>query len=133
MAALSSGSVKGFSTVSVTVDNQTAHAYVQIDPIAPTVIKTDPISNAVNVPTNKLIKVTFSENIKPGTLFIELKDSNGKLITISRSINGNVLTINHATLSKGVKYTLILHTGCVTDTAGNPLAMYNYSFKTTKT
>ncbi len=99
-----------------------------IDKIPPTITSTDPIKNAVNVPENKVIKITFSEPIKTGSMWIELKDHTGKLITITKSITGNVLTINHSTLFGNGTYSLSLHTGCITDLAGNPLALSSTNF-----
>ena len=44
---------------------------------------------------------------------------------VSTSISGNVLTITpNSVLAKGIAYQVLLHTGCVTSLAGNPLAGY---------
>ncbi len=87
-----------------------------IDTVIPTVKVVDPINSASNVAVNKVITVTFSEPIKVCTGWIELKNNNGTTIPITWSINGNVLTINaNSTLNHGVKYTLLIHTGSVTD------------------
>jgi hypothetical protein len=99
-----------------------------IDQIPPTIISTDPIRNALNVPTNKVIKITFSETIKAGTMWIELKSSTGKLTPINTSISGTTLTINHSILFNTGKYSLSLHTGCITDMAGNPITLSVYTF-----
>ena len=97
--------------------------------VLPTVISIDPIRNAVKVPINKLIKVTFSEPIKTGNNYIELKSSGGTSIPVKTSINGNILTINHSNLlANRTKYTLILHTGSLTSLKGNPIALYTSSF-----
>ena len=102
--------IKGWSS-SFTVDN-----------ISPVVSKADPLNGAVNVAVNKVIKVSFSEPIKAGNMFIELRDSTGKLIPITKTIQGNILTINHSTLlKKGTKYTFIIHSNSIQDLAGNPL------------
>ncbi|AEG19373.1 Ig-like domain-containing protein [Methanobacterium paludis] len=95
------------------------------DSTAPTVKTVDPANNAVNVAVNKVVKVTFSEAIQNGTGWIELLDSTGKAVSFTKSISGNVLTITpDSALVKGTKYTLLLHTGCVTDLAGNNLKGY---------
>ncbi len=100
---------------------------------SPTVKTVDPVNNAVNVPANKVIKITFSETVKTGNNWIELKNSNGTLIPFTTNISGNVLTIKPTiSLAKGVKYTVILHTGCVTDLAGNKLALYSSVFTVVK-
>jgi methionine-rich copper-binding protein CopC len=88
----------------------------------------DPANNAkINV-ANKIIKVTFLDPIKAGNMSIELKNSNGTNISISKTITGNVLTINHTSLLTNGKYTLILYTGSVTDLAGHPMTLYTSSF-----
>ncbi|MCE7697650.1 MAG: Ig-like domain-containing protein [Methanobacterium paludis] len=95
------------------------------DGVAPNVKSVDPVNKAVNVAVDKVIKVTFSEAIKVGTGWFELKSSNGTIVSVTSSINGNVLTITPVNaLIKGTKYALILHTGSVTDLAGNNLAYY---------
>jgi outer membrane protein assembly factor BamB/methionine-rich copper-binding protein CopC len=101
-----------------------------VDSIPPKVNSIDPANNTVKVATNKVIKVTFNEPIKAGSMWIELKNSSGTLITIANSISGNILTINHSLLAKGTTYTLLLHTGCLTDLAGNQLAPYVFRFTT---
>ncbi|MGF7117621.1 Ig-like domain-containing protein [Methanobacterium oryzae] len=99
----------------------------------PTITSSDPSNYAVNVTRNKLIKVTFNEKIKAGNMWIELKSSNGTTVPISKSISGNVLTINHSLLEKGTKYTLVLHTDSIRDLEDNPLASCNRSFTTSTT
>jgi hypothetical protein len=99
-----------------------------IDKIPPTITAIDPVKNAVNVPTNKVIKITFSEPIKAENMLIDLKDNTGKLTPIITSIVGNVLTINHSTLFINGIYSLSLHTGCIKDLAGNSLALLSTTF-----
>ncbi len=90
-----------------------------MDMVAPTVNNTDPANNASNVPTNKVIKVTFNEPIKIGNGLIEVRSIGGPLIPITISISGNVLTITPTiALSEG-PCALLLYAGCVTDLAGN--------------
>ncbi|AEG18423.1 Ig-like domain-containing protein [Methanobacterium paludis] len=92
---------------------------------APTVKSVDPANNAVNVALDKVIKVTFSESIKAGTGWIELVTSNGTVVPSSWSISGNILTVTlNSTLTKGVNYLLLIHTGSVTDLEGNKVAGY---------
>ena len=95
--------------------------------VAPTVSSIDPDNNAVNVAGDRVITVTFSESIKEGDMWIELY-SGGKVVPITSSISGNVLTINPTSPLTTGKYTLNMHTGCVTDLAGNSLALYRSSF-----
>ena len=100
------------------------------DTVPPTVKSVDPASNATGVALNKTITVTFSEPVKVGNGYIELKNSNGTAVPFTKSIKGSVLTITPSVLVSGMKYSLILHTGCVTDMAGNSLAMYVTKFTT---
>jgi len=98
---------------------------------SPKITTVDPANNSVNIPVNKVIKVTFNEAIKTGTNWIELKNSNGTSIPITKSLSGNVLTIIPTNnLIKGTKYTLIIHTGSITDLTGNPITLYTSSFTT---
>ena len=90
---------------------------------------TTPVNGAVNVAANKIIKVTFTKPIKTGNNWIELKNSSGNLIPITKSISGNTLTITHPLLSKGVKYILVLHSGSITDLDGKSMASYTTAFQ----
>jgi len=98
----------------------------------PQVIISDPSNRAVNVPINKLIKITFNEPIQEGSSYgdIVLKGDN---ITIPAwyRIKGNILNIESGYLSNGVKYTLTLPANSIEDLAGNPLPQtYTTTFKT---
>lgn len=98
---------------------------------SPKVSIVDPKNSATKVTRSKTIKVTFNEYIKAGSKYwIELKTSAGKLVSISKSISGKVLTIKHARLAANTKYKLILHTGSITDKAGNSAAAKTYYFTT---
>ncbi|MGB9978604.1 Ig-like domain-containing protein [Methanobacterium sp.] len=133
-STLKGGLISGNATVSAKVDSQTVKKSVIINNIPPKVKSIDPTNNAVNISINKIIKVAFSEKIKAGSnCWIELKSSNGTAKTFTKSISSNVLTITPTgALSKGVKYTLILHSGSITDLVGNPLAPWSSSFTTSK-
>ena len=120
------------STANLTATASSFSALSTADNTVPTVKSIDPSSKAVNVAVNKTIKVTFSESIKTGTGWIELKDSNGKTVSFTKSISGNVLTIKPTSnLTKGTTYTLTIHTGSLTDLSGNPVALYGSTFTTT--
>ena len=73
---LNSDNLNGNAYISATVNSQTIHTSVVIDHVAPKVKTIDPGYNAIKVPTNKIIKITFSESIKSGTMWIELKKNN---------------------------------------------------------
>lgn len=94
----------------------------------PVITKWDPASNAVNVPSNKLVTVTYSQNIQSGTMFIELKNKAGTLIPITVSIVGNKLLIDPVNNLAENKYTIYLHTGCVTGLTGSKVASANSKF-----
>ncbi len=113
----------GVGNVSASADNQTVqapHTTLKISSI-------NPANNSVNVPMNKTIKITFNNTIKSGSKWIELKNSKGTLIPINTSITGKILTINPKLLNYG-RYTLILHTGSVTDLSGNNLEYWTSTF-----
>jgi methionine-rich copper-binding protein CopC len=100
---------------------------------APTVTSTNPVNNTVNIPTNKVIKINFSEAIKFGSnSWIELKNSSGKAIQFTKTITGSTLSITPTTkLAKGTTYTVIIHTNSITDLLGKGLtAAYTIKFKT---
>ena len=104
------------------------------DSTAPTVKSIDPSNNSANVPLGKVIKVTFSESIKAGTLRVGVKDLTGKYIPITTSISGNVLTITpKSNLTNGTLYYIVLNASSVTDLAGNALKPYNTQFTTNGT
>jgi predicted outer membrane repeat protein len=122
-ATLVGGAVSGVADVSSTLDSQTVHTSVTIDATAPTVTSTNPAQYAVNLPSNQVFTVTFSEAIKAGNLnLVVLKTSTGTVITTTKSITGNLLTITPTTALSEAKYLLMLYAGCVTDLAGNPVA-----------
>lgn len=92
-----------------------------------------PLNNVMELYRNRKIELTFNEPIQAGNMWIELETSDKKIIPITKSVSDNVLTINHSTiLEPGTKYNIILHTGCITDLAGNPLPLCNKSFITSK-
>ena len=124
--AVDAGS-KGYELFRYGLINRGFTGYMSV----PTIVTTNPANGAINVKTNQVITVTFSEHVTAGNLWIELKNSNGTQIPLTFSINGNVLTINHPVLSYG-KYSLLLHTGSVTDLKGNKLAVCGFSFTVNK-
>ena len=102
-----------------------------LDTTAPTVASVDPANGTVKVPSDKVIKITFNEPVKAGNLWIELKNNAGTAIPFTTFISSRVLTITPTTLLTANKYTLTLHTGSVTDLAGNSLALWGTNFNTT--
>ncbi|MGV8143608.1 MAG: DUF3344 domain-containing protein [Methanothermobacter sp.] len=103
---------------SSTVQSET---YTFTDTTAPTIINTNPVNGETSV-TNETITVTFSEDILEGTNWIELVNSTGTAIPFTMSISGNVLTVDPTSALEESAYKLMIHTGSVTDLAGNLLA-----------
>ncbi len=68
-----------------------------VDIISPSIVLTDPINNATNIPSDKIINITFSENIIQDINYntIELKDTSNNNVIITKSINNNILSISH--------------------------------------
>ncbi len=99
-----------------------------IDTIPPTIKTINPTNNELNILPNKVITITFNEPIKAGNMDIVLINSKGITTPITTSISGNILTINHNELLINGKYSLTLHTGSITDLAGNNLALCGSSF-----
>jgi hypothetical protein len=112
--------------------NVSTSAAVTVDKSAPKITSIDPVKNGV-VGYNKIIIVKFSEPVKKGSKWIELRNNHGTLKTTKSTISGKTVSIIPTTpLSKGVKYNIILHTGSVTDLSGNKISQYSTSFSVTK-
>jgi parallel beta-helix repeat protein len=124
-----SGSL-GIANITASVNGITVNTNITI--YTPLKINTtNPVNKAINVSTNKTITVTFNENIKTGNNNIILENSKGTTVPFNESISGKTLTITPKTnLTKNTTYTLILHTGSVTDILGNPLALTSSNFTT---
>ena len=100
----------------------------------PTPAAGSPARGAVNVPVDKIITTKFTEPIFPGNMLIELKNSAGKVIPITISISGNVLTMSPVNpLVRATTYKIIFHQGCLVDSELNPVAYYTRSFTTDNT
>ncbi|MGV8143593.1 MAG: Ig-like domain-containing protein, partial [Methanothermobacter sp.] len=103
---------------------------------SPTITSTNPADGAINVHVAKTITVTFSEAIRRSSKFwVELVDSNGASVEYTSYItSGNILVINPTLdLAANTVYKLKIHTGSVTDMAGNLLAAKVISFTTRST
>lgn len=94
------------------------------------VSKSDPSKGALMVPVDKVITLTFNEQIKEGTNWVELLSINRESIPLKKIVDGNKLIISHPVLRSGTKYNLHLHTGCVEDLEGNKINTYSTSFTT---
>jgi len=97
------------------------------------VTSSDPANNAVSVPVNKVIKITFNKKIYSGSAYsqITLKNSSNTVIPIKTSIIGNVLTITKSsgTFAGGL-YTLTLPVNSIVD-ENNTSMLNDYTTKFT--
>lgn len=102
---------------------------------APIVTSTDPTVNASQVPLTSPVTITFSENILAGPNFSGIYIKNivsGALVTMTKSINGKILTIQQTTTRKNnTIYKVYIPAGAVKNAEGNNLAAdYTYNFTT---
>ncbi|MGV8143061.1 MAG: Ig-like domain-containing protein, partial [Methanothermobacter sp.] len=88
-ATFTGGSTDGVANINAVMDGQVIRTMVTVDVTAPTITSTDPVNGATNVAKDKVIIVTFSEDVVMGTGWIELVDSNGTPVDVNMSINGN--------------------------------------------
>jgi methionine-rich copper-binding protein CopC len=128
MASVSATASKSSTTLSSKV---TTYAKTVSDKTKPKIVKLDPVKKATNVNINRNIKITFSEKIKFGNKYIKLKNSKGATIPITMGIVGNILVINPINnLTKGMKYTVYLHSGSIKDLNGNGMSLQGFGFTT---
>lgn len=99
--------------------NSASAANVTADHKKPNVHSINPVNNGV-ITYSKPIKVTFSEKVKFGNKWIELKSHGGSDKATFTKVSGRTLTVTPKTpLAKGVKYDLIIHSGSIKDLSGN--------------
>jgi methionine-rich copper-binding protein CopC len=92
------------------------------------VTSVSPANNTI-IPTSRTVKISYNESIKRGNPWIELKNTQGTSYSTRNSISGNILSITPTTtLRSGFKYNIILHSGSVTNLAGNGVSLYTTSF-----
>jgi len=103
-----------------------------VDSTAPTLVSANPADEAMGVPVNSDIVLTFSEDIQFGSSSVDVhKDSvTGALVNANFAIAGDTLTINPE-LTSGTQYFVTLHSGSIKDLDGNDYAgTDSYDFKT---
>jgi predicted deacylase len=101
------------------------------DTTPPVTTITNPGKNALNVPVNQHIKITYNEPVKLESGWIELRNGDGQLIPITKSISGNTLTvISKSLLNMSTTYTVSVHTKSISDLAGNGIAVNSFKFTT---
>lgn len=103
------------------------------DTQAPTVSKTLPLNGAMNVATNTVLSVTFSEEIDPATLTADTLhlQSDGRSVSGAVQVAGKTANLTPSPdLRPETLYTATITSG-VKDRAGNPLAAnFVWSFRT---
>jgi uncharacterized repeat protein (TIGR01451 family) len=104
------------------------------DTISPTIVAHFPATDAISVPLNSNIVISFSEDLKPSTVI----PANFTLVGPSGSIGWSAFTYDPNTdrlvltpiaLSSQARHTITISSS-VTDWAGNPLAAAEWSFTT---
>jgi len=105
-----------------------------VDKFAPVVSEVEPAKGNINVPVDKVITVTFNEDIQAGVAYrgISLKGDQGANVKAMVSINGKKLIIKPGTnLACNTRYTVHIPARAVKDMAGNLLAApYTFDFTT---
>lgn len=97
----------------------------------PIIIKTNPLNGAINVPDDESINVTFSEKIEQGDMNIAFETLNGTAVPFTTAITDNILTITpESLLNNDTNYSLILHTGSITDLTSQPNSPTQINFST---
>ncbi len=102
------------------------------DTTRPTVTSVDPANNKIINVADKALVITFSENIKTGSAFTNIKVTNPDGVSVNplyKVINGKTLTLTrNGYYINGLTYTITLPTGSITDTAGNALSTFTSKF-----
>lgn len=105
-----------------------------VDSTAPTFVSANPAGDALGIPVNSNIVLTFSEDITLGSSSVEVhKDSvTGALVNADLMIAGDTLTINPTDdLTSGTQYFVTFASGSIKDLIGNDYAgTDSYNFKT---
>lgn len=98
----------------------------------PVVISSNPINNAVNIPTSKVIRIKFNRSIQYGNSSgIQFINSKGTAIPFKSTITGSTLNITPTSLlARGTQYTIIFHSNSIKDLAGNGLKVCSTKFTT---
>lgn len=100
----------------------------------PIITSVNPANNAVSISTSKIIKLTFNEPVKKGTMFIEFKNSKGKAVPFKSNLTGRTLYITpKSQLTHKTTYTITLHSNSIKDLAGNGIKLYQTKFTTIQT
>lgn len=117
---LHSGSIQDTNGVVLSSPYITRFTTMNSKPTPPVVVRSDPVNNAVNIATSKLVKFTFNKTIKLGTNpWIEFKTTSGVAKKFTTTVSGSTLSLKPTTaLAKATSYIVILHSNSVTDSTG---------------
>lgn len=80
--------------------------------------------------TNQSIIIKFNKNIAKGNNWIEFTSNKGTHVKFKETITKNTLILTPTVNLKDAKYTLTLHTGSLTDLAGNKVKLFKTTIKT---
>ncbi len=106
------------------VESFAANNPLSADKNAPTVVSTDPEKKARDVPVDKSITVSFSENIMAGFNYEKIKVQNpkGEIVNYRINIDDNILIIDQVdNLEPDAKYKVTIPSKAVQDNSGNSL------------
>ena len=136
ISTLKSGTTVGTATIYTKLDNQTIKTLVTIkDPNPLKVSSITPANNAQNISLTAPIIIKFTENIAAGANYSKIYVKNlttGKIVTITKTILGNTLTIKQTTSRlKNDTYQIYIPSAAVKDKPGNNSETYTSKFKTT--
>ena len=126
----------GLATVYATVDGQTVNKSVMVMNLIfpPKIVLTSPKNGATGFSRTAVIAIKFSENIKSSINWskIELSNSGGHHVVITRSIAGNTIIIKaKSKRTTNSWYVVTIPASAVKDYSGNNLtANYAFRFKT---
>ncbi len=110
-----------------TFQSQRSSFIVDTSPLLITNVTPD--HNSVISDVNKVVTLTFNKKIQIGNGRFDFNSNTGIALPYSTSVNGKNLTLTPENpLSNDVQYIVILHTGSVTDAAGNINHRYNSGF-----
>ncbi|HWJ03805.1 MAG TPA: Ig-like domain-containing protein, partial [Verrucomicrobiae bacterium] len=102
------------------------------DTTPPGMVSTDPADGAQGVSPDKVITITFTENILAGSAYDAIAVSDGvNQVNFTKSIAGNTLTLSPLTgWSYGTAYSVTIPANSIQDAAGNQLSGYQFGFST---
>jgi len=107
-----------------------------IDKIPPKIVRSTPKNNQAGFSLSAPLTLTFNEKISKASQYnnIQIKNKNtGKLVTITKSVTGNKLTLKMVRSRLSLNnYQIYIPTDAFKDAAGNKNSKYISNFKTTK-